>query len=549
VTKVKKILPVATITFTIIVAGLLVVVVFLYLSGQEIFPLGKRRPEAPARKTSPALAEKTFTAKQIATASIGFLDQQKRPDGFYNFIAHFEERCADSKSASLCSKGARNVVEAANMWAVLGRVAYYKNFSRDPRLLSQAEADAHTLMAYCRRDMSKCSAVAFPFAELYKETKNDKYLVFLQDLGEMLLEKDLGRGIVQLSGMQSRSLARLYEIFSDQRYLAIARRRLLEAQKRSREEVEKYNAPDDESCYLVLAQMEIGRVSGDTEMLEKAVAFFSKGRDADVPDDLTLIQPCIESAYLLGQSLNNPQLKNRAKQLLEQYVVERWDGPDLGRAYGEGGFAMSKDPTLINVTDTGYMLYLLGLDPDLDFTFKGGKIGAARTGVKKEASASASASASAEASALAGVNWLEFRDQASGLAFKYPDWFTVKKAVFNDEEHFVLVDTDNRAFLDISLTGKGLDAAKRVYPDLVFSRLASERWTAYRGSRSLKGEEDFRLDVLESDKGLNVWAEADLGEFKKIRLGFRADEKDKRGLLGRLAGMVVESIEERRGRR
>jgi hypothetical protein len=339
--------------------------------------------------------------------------------------------------------------------------------------------------------------------------------------------------------MQSRSLARLYEIFADQRYLAIARRRLLAAQNRSREKVKNSNVPDDESCYLVLAQTEIGRVSGDTEMLEKAVAFFSQGREAEIPDTLTLIQPCIESAYLLGESLNNPQLKNRAKQLLEQYVVERWDGPDLGRFYGEGGFAMSKDPSLINITDTGYMVYLLGFDPGLDFTFSGGKTGAARTPVKGEDAAVV----------LAGVNWLEFRDQASGLTFKYPDWFQVKKAVFNDGEHFVVVDTGNKAFLDISPTQKGLEVAKDKYPDLVFSRLESEKWAAYRGSRSLDGKEDFRLDVLESDKGLNVWVEADLGEFEKIRLGLRPDEEDKRDLLGKMAGMIVASIEERRGPR
>lgn len=327
----------------------------------------RERIEVKPPQKTPTPQVQIFTAKEIVETVISYLDQQKRPDGFYNFFAHYEERCKDPNDRSACPLGKKNMIEPSNMWTILARLAFYQTFSHDPRDLAKAEEDAQALMDFCHLDPRRCMATLISFSKLYAETKKEEYKRFIEKVAQLLLRESYGPDVMSL-GNQSRELAWAYELFSDPGYLAMARQRLLEAKATSGTDRLKHGF-DDEICYIILAQAEIGRVSADRGMFQEAARFFKEGKERKVPAELTLIQPCIESALILGKLLNDEQIKARGLTLLHEYVSKRWDGPTLERRHQEGGFFMGEDKSLINITDTAYMAYLLGFEPSKLYSF------------------------------------------------------------------------------------------------------------------------------------------------------------------------------------
>ena len=348
---------------TILIAGLFAsfIVIGVFLAKKPVKEVS--RPIAPklTPKTTPfptvasVPIEKTFTSKEIAEIGLAYLDQQKRADGFYYYFIEPQE-------------GKKNVFAQANMWTILARLGYYQNFSADRQDLTKAEQDAQALMTFCQQDFKQCRAALIPFAMLYSETQKEDYKKLLEEVGELLLEESYGKGVMSLA-TQARELVWLYEIFVDQGYLNTASQRLSEAKQASENDQATFGF-DDEVCHLVLAQTEIGRATSNQVMLEEAIRFFKEGKETQVPGELTLIQPCIESAFILSQTTSDLQAKTKAISLLNQYVTARWYGPGLDRGYQQGGFFMGEDKNLINITDTGYMIYLLGLEPTKSYLFK-----------------------------------------------------------------------------------------------------------------------------------------------------------------------------------
>lgn len=258
--------------------------------------------------------------------------------------------------------------EQANMWTLLARLSFYQNFSHQPQDLAQAEQDAQALMSFCSQDPKKCRGVLVPFTMLYAETQKEEYKNLLENIGQLLLKESYGKGVMSLAA-QARELARLYELFPDQRYLEVAQQRLSEAKLVSENDQATLGL-DDEICHLVLAQTEMARITGNQEMLGQTTRFFKENKETTVPGEMTLIQPCIESLLVLGQLTDDWQIKAKGLSLLDQLVTARWDGPGLNRSYQEGGFFMGEDKRLINITDTAYMIYLLGFEPSKTYTFR-----------------------------------------------------------------------------------------------------------------------------------------------------------------------------------
>lgn len=307
---------------------------------------------------------KTYAAKEIADSTITFLNNQLRPDGFYNFELYQTNVCTKQSNASGCIAGDKNVIEIVNMWTILGRLGYYRSFSRNPTDLTPAKTDADMLISYCQDDPKKCFGATVSFAELWTETNENKYKQFLDRLGESLLT--LNSNDLMTLGIQTRALGRMYALTHDTRYLDLAKQKLTELTNTSLE-YKTQNGKEDFLCYVLLAKSEIGQSANDQTILKETSTVLSNNEETVVSKQLTLIQPCIETAFNLAKYTNDQMMKNKAVQLLKQYVSERWDGPGLGRSYGLGGFAATIDPRFINITDTGYMLYLLSLEQDLSY--------------------------------------------------------------------------------------------------------------------------------------------------------------------------------------
>ncbi len=322
-------------------------------------------PESPSQglKTKQA----TFTAKQIADATVSYLDKQRRPDGFYDFVAHFQDTCKNPTDPSSCLFGANNSFEEANMWTMLGYLGYYQNFDKNPQNLSKAVADADSLAAHCREKSNLCLATLTQFSELYKETKNEAYKELLSQLGNLLLNETKTSEMMTL-GIHAREFAQLYEIWGDPRFLEASQQRIKTMQAASNKFVEK-NGKDNDACYLIAAKYEVSKATNDTDTKQEIKKFFLENREETVSTQMTFIQPCIETAIHFGRDTHDDFMTKTGDALLTKYVQERWDGPGLQRKYQEGGFLMDKERSIVNVTDTGYMLYILSLRPEKTYAF------------------------------------------------------------------------------------------------------------------------------------------------------------------------------------
>jgi hypothetical protein len=326
------------------------------------------------KKPRPALEPKAFITaapaqtkyvpgKLIVTQTYGYFKKYLRDDGFYEYFAHHSELCTKEN----CSVGKNNIVPIANMWVILGRVGYYERINPQEQVLDMAEKDAAALLGWCKEKEEECALAAFPILKLYKLRPKEEYLAFINKAGKNLLAGRPTYQVVQSLGMKARVLVHLFEFFGDERYLEEARSTLVKAQKLKIAEEKKYNSPHNDECYLTLAESEIGRAGKQEDLLAQAAGFLTAGEYKKVPQELTLIQPCIDAAFILGGLKGGERLIGIGEEILSGLVKERWDGPGIRRQYEEGGFIMGEDPRFINITDTGYMAYLLSLSKNLSY--------------------------------------------------------------------------------------------------------------------------------------------------------------------------------------
>lgn len=325
--------------------GFIIIVFFLFVFGLIVISI-IRKPakisELPVTPTpAPALSYPVLMEK-----TLNFIQSQYRDDGFYNYFANYQKLCRDSTDPNSCPLGEKNMIEQANMWVILARLSY---FSKDPQQLLKAETDAQALLKYCRQDLNRCLLTIIPLSELYAETKKEEYGQVLKDIGGILVKKD-SQKVMQL-GYYSRGLARLYKIFADDEYFIASREMLAKAEAASKANESKYGR-DGEICYLIAAKTEMIETADDRQSKSEVTDFFQKDQEKQVPKQLTLIQPCIESAFRLGQYLNDEKMNVKARQMLDEYVTGRWNGA--------GGFYMAESKDITNITDTAYMVYLMG---------------------------------------------------------------------------------------------------------------------------------------------------------------------------------------------
>lgn len=349
--------------------GLIFLVVFLFCLGIMVVSNERKLPgpevrRAPVTIFSPIL--RFFGAGQprevaispaptptpsytsVMEKTLSYIQNQYRDDGFYNYFADYQKVCKSPSDPNFCPLEEKNMIEVANMWVILARLS----FSQNPQELVKAEEDAQALINFCRQDEKKCLLTVVPLAELYNKTQKEEYKQFLGELGSLLLKED-SQKVMQL-GYYSRGLTRLYKIFADDQYFIASREMLAKAEAASKANKSKYGR-DGEICYLIAAKTEIIETANDRQLKNEVIDFFQKDQEKQVPKQLTLVQPCIESAFRLGQYLNDEKIKVKARQMLDEYVADRGNGA--------GGFYMAESKDITNITDTAYMVYLMGFVP------------------------------------------------------------------------------------------------------------------------------------------------------------------------------------------
>lgn len=296
-----------------------------------------------------------MTGLEIARLTSDYIDSQITTDGIYSYSSHCEPNCPQGFSGAF---------HTTNAWTSLAYTGLF-SATRDKSYLDNAKRDADVLIDWCTDKTSECLWVLVQIVELYKVTNDVKYLNFLTNTGDVLLETPaFEHGMI--SAIESRELALLYELTGDTKYLDESLVRLGKSKSLAESSQILYAFGDfevhDTVCWNVLAEAELYAVTQDDKYLENVDLFFTKSNVKKYTNQLIFlsnIQPCIESLLTLYDATDDVKYKEDAIAMAEYIITNTWDSAESKKTYGEGAFLMESGSTLNSLTDSGYMVFLL----------------------------------------------------------------------------------------------------------------------------------------------------------------------------------------------
>lgn len=340
-----------------IFAGILLAgIFFMRLLSRESSPTPIGQSSEPLSTAAPLPQEETiYTAAAIAKRTLFFLNQQRRTDGFYHYFSHYERLCPETAPADSCPLGSQNVREDMNTWIILARLAYYDAFSHDPADLQMAAADAEALFSYCRTTTDGCLAAPIAFTRLYGTTNDDTYRRMTNNV--LSLPIDLEQ--LDVTGLALEAWSRSTQMQPD---TALQPLRMAETQA-AQESEEWAGSLYPYTCDLTRAQIAVAQSLGLSEKLAEAVTVLRRQPLQEFSTQTGVLAGCVESAFLLGDLLNDPELTQQAADILGHLVAERWDEPGYPRAFGEGGFLSDEGSDTITVSDAAHILITLSYAP------------------------------------------------------------------------------------------------------------------------------------------------------------------------------------------
>jgi len=299
--------------------------------------------------------EGVMTGLEIARQTSDYIDTQITKDGIYSYSSHCEPECPQGFSGAF---------HTTNAWTSLANTGLFAATS-DKSYLKNAKRDADVLIDWCGDKTDECLWVLVQIVELYKATDDVKYLNFLTNAGDVLLETPVfEHGMI--SAIESRELALLYELTGDTKYLDESLVRLDKSKSLAESSQTLYAFEDflvhDTVCWNVLAESELYAVTQDNKHLENVNLFFTKSNVKTYANQLIFlsnIQPCIESLLTLYDATGDVKYKEDAIAMAEYVVTNTWDSSESKKNYGEGAFLMESGSTVNSLTDSGYMVYLL----------------------------------------------------------------------------------------------------------------------------------------------------------------------------------------------
>ncbi|MDO8269149.1 MAG: hypothetical protein Q7T54_00575 [Candidatus Levybacteria bacterium] len=331
----------------------------------------------PAKKEIPKISAPATTQigkeeiKEIAREISIYIKSQKRPDGFYNYVSHFEEQCPSESSSKDCPFGGINMFETTNTWGALGLYSASKILD-DSSLLDEALTDLKNLQAYCEKDRKQCNRILIQPSIIYNTVKGTELRQFLTLQSKELLSSPATSNPM-LSAIEARENVKLNGITNDPQHLIVAQRRLLESSSLLQKSTQNIYFSSKThfkvgSCWLALASIE--NALATDKKFSNTITFLENGKLREnfsqimVPSE---IQPCIESYILLYNSTNDPVHLEKAQGLMKLFIQTFYDGPRNKKIYGEGGTKFSNaiedeaSEKIVTLTDSAYTLYLLNL--------------------------------------------------------------------------------------------------------------------------------------------------------------------------------------------
>jgi hypothetical protein len=243
--------------------------------------------------------------------------------------------------------------------------------------------EANDLINACNGNEDECMWILTQMIKAYKISNNPQYFNFAKSLGDRLLTNNEEKSAM-MSGIEARELALLYELTNNQTYLNEANVRLEKSKAAWGDlSVDQYNEPIYSSgsftlyrfaCWTTLAEAEIARVSSDTKARSNVIDFLNLAKiesNYKTLDQLTALQPCVETLLSIYEQTGDVQYYNQAKTTMQYIITYRWDSSlSIAKKYnGDGAYLFNiyTGYDLKTVTDTGYMIYLLSKMPEEKF--------------------------------------------------------------------------------------------------------------------------------------------------------------------------------------
>jgi len=347
----------------LIVIGLIFIVLFL-LKGQSNTPSNQ--------KSSSKIQPSESSIREAQSEASGYISSQKLTSGYYNYYSHLDQLCKGKTPENCQFTPTENKQFLSVGWTSLAHYADYKS-SNIPQHLTEANSDIYKLIETCSSQKSKCNAVLVQPAILYKETKDPKVLQFLTDEANIVALSPVSDDLM-IRGIEARELALVYEITKNPKFLTAAKSKLKSSQDLLTQKIAEDLSPKKrfprEACWVSLAQIELGRVVGDNQMILDAAYFLDNYKLLENPNSLynpIVFQPCIESYYNAGNALKNDNYVLYASKLLDIFLSKYLDSKFDKILFGEGGTATfpreinSQFANSIALPDSAYTNYLLYL--------------------------------------------------------------------------------------------------------------------------------------------------------------------------------------------
>ena len=314
--------------------------------------------------------------REVNDEAIGYIQTQRTADGYYNYLAHYDEQCRTQDGKKVCPFDNQRVFQTSNAWTALAYLAAYQH-TNEQIYLDQAKTDLNKLIEWCTRDLSQCQWVLVQTVRVYEQTKNQNVLTFLQQVGEyMLSHPSADNKQPMLTSIEARELAMLYGLTKDQRYIDEAQNRLVKARQELDTEdpsiFRRGGFPESvHVCWYSLGELEVAKQKPDPLRLITLRNFIDH---ASLPRYYNAfaypveIQPCIELYYELYKTTSQTNYQKAGDYLLSLFTIDFWDNEKNKKYYGEGGTLMNGHPSLVeidgkyvSITDSAYTVFLMNL--------------------------------------------------------------------------------------------------------------------------------------------------------------------------------------------
>ncbi len=356
----------------IILIGAIIAIILVMNRPQ---PIVKALPEGQTVKFNTIEDARNTLREQrlgIIKSVADYITTQKTPEGYNNYIAHFNEVCGGDKIAN-CPFGSDNVMPINNSWSALGYFAAYEA-TKDEKYLNLMNKDIQSVISYCEPRKDDCLWVLVQPSIIYMGMQSPEILSFIENIGANLITTDY-KGSVMIQSIRARELALFFEITKDEQYRTAAATALAEIKtildSVSTTEDDDLTLANEKSqaCWYTLAAAEMAMATRDPQYLQEARLIDTdpevQNLYLNVPFSVS-VEPCAETYYLIYKITNDPDAYEKGERVVRYLEQNFYDSAENKLVWGENGVVAAKKTEsvpkdvqkIVDMTDTAYFAYL-----------------------------------------------------------------------------------------------------------------------------------------------------------------------------------------------